>query len=56
MGAASIKETAKTIAAGMVQYYTGDRPGDVPGNLPDPYCTLPYQSSFHQHANQGNAF
>ena len=21
----------------MVSYYTGDRPGDVPGNLPDPY-------------------
>ncbi|KAK5076702.1 hypothetical protein LTS08_005873 [Lithohypha guttulata] len=21
----------------MVQYYTGDRPGDVPGNLPQPY-------------------
>lgn len=21
----------------MVKYYTGDQPGDVPGNLPDPY-------------------
>ena len=28
---------AKQVAAGMVNYYTGDRPGDVPGNLPAPY-------------------
>jgi hypothetical protein len=34
----SIKSAAKTLASGMTQYYTGDRPGDVPGNLPDPYC------------------
>lgn len=27
----------QTVAKGMTQYYTGDRPGDVPGNLPDPY-------------------
>ncbi|KAF9887961.1 hydrolase 76 protein [Aspergillus nanangensis] len=33
----SIKQAAKTAAAGMLQYYTGYRPGDVPGNLPDPY-------------------
>ncbi|ERF76292.1 hypothetical protein EPUS_04149 [Endocarpon pusillum Z07020] len=33
----SIKAAAKTAAQGMVQYYTGDRPGDVPGNLPQPY-------------------
>lgn len=33
----SIKQAAKTIAAGMTQYYTGYRPGDVPGNLPAPY-------------------
>ncbi|KAI9753373.1 MAG: hydrolase 76 protein [Lichina confinis] len=33
----SIKSAAKTCAQGMVSYYTGDRPGDVPGNLPDPY-------------------
>jgi hypothetical protein len=36
----SIKQAAKTIAAGMTQYYTGYRAGDVPGNLPAPYCTL----------------
>ena len=33
----SIKKAAKTAASGMLQYYTGHRPGDVPGNLPDPY-------------------
>ncbi|KAL2007431.1 hypothetical protein VTN00DRAFT_8869 [Thermoascus crustaceus] len=33
----SIKAAAKTAAEGMLQYYTGYRPGDVPGNLPDPY-------------------
>ena len=33
----SIRNAAKLAAAGMVQYYTGDRPGDVPGNLPAPY-------------------
>ncbi|KAJ9652308.1 hypothetical protein H2198_008442 [Neophaeococcomyces mojaviensis] len=33
----SIISAAKQAAAGMVQYYTGDRPGDVPGNLPAPY-------------------
>ncbi|KAH8431521.1 glycoside hydrolase family 76 protein [Aspergillus melleus] len=33
----SIKKAAKTAASGMLQYYTGYRPGDVPGNLPDPY-------------------
>jgi len=33
----SIKKAASTIAAGMVKWYTGYRPGDVPGNLPDPY-------------------
>ncbi|BDD61681.1 hypothetical protein MAP00_006714 [Monascus purpureus] len=33
----SIKKAAKVAAAGMVRYYTGYRPGDVPGNLPDPY-------------------
>ena len=25
------------MAAGLREWYTGDRPGDVPGNLPDPY-------------------
>ncbi|EGS18119.1 mannan endo-1,6-alpha-mannosidase DCW1-like protein [Thermochaetoides thermophila DSM 1495] len=34
---ASVKAAAKTIAFGMTEYYTGDNPGDVPGNLPDPY-------------------
>lgn len=33
----SIKKAAAIAAAGMRKYYTGDRPGDVPGNLPDPY-------------------
>ncbi|KAF2454587.1 glycoside hydrolase [Lineolata rhizophorae] len=33
----SIKQAASTIAYGMVSYYTGNRTGDVPGNLPDPY-------------------
>lgn len=33
----SIKSAAKTIAHGMVKYYTGNNTGDVPGNLPDPY-------------------
>ncbi|EAS27478.1 glycosyl hydrolase family 76 protein [Coccidioides immitis RS] len=33
----SIKSAAKQIAGGMVKYYTGYKPGDVPGNLPDPY-------------------
>ncbi|KAL4898729.1 glycosyl hydrolase family 76-domain-containing protein [Aspergillus ambiguus] len=34
---ASIQKAAETAAAGMLEYYTGYRPGDVPGNLPDPY-------------------
>jgi mannan endo-1,6-alpha-mannosidase len=33
----SIKNVAQSVAKEMVSYYTGDRPGDVPGNLPDPY-------------------
>ncbi|OJD11480.1 hypothetical protein AJ78_07756 [Emergomyces pasteurianus Ep9510] len=33
----SIKNAAKTVAEKMVSYYTGWRPGDVPGNLPAPY-------------------
>ncbi|KAM5475116.1 putative mannan endo-1,6-alpha-mannosidase [Microsporum audouinii] len=33
----SIKKAASSIAYGMVSYYTGNRTGDVPGNLPDPY-------------------
>lgn len=33
----SIKKAAKIAAEGMLKYYTGYRPGDVPGNLPDPY-------------------
>ncbi|CAG7932128.1 unnamed protein product [Penicillium olsonii] len=33
----SIKAAARTAAAGMMDYYTGDQPGDVPGNIPDPY-------------------
>ncbi|KAF2741156.1 mannan endo-1,6-alpha-mannosidase DCW1 precursor [Polyplosphaeria fusca] len=33
----SIKDAAKTMAAGLREWYTGDKPGDTPGNLPDPY-------------------
>ncbi|KGQ01919.1 hypothetical protein PAAG_11309 [Paracoccidioides lutzii Pb01] len=33
----SIKSAAKTLARGCKSYYTGDNPGDVPGNLPSPY-------------------
>lgn len=33
----SIKAAARTVAHGMVSYYTGNRTGDVPGNLPQPY-------------------
>ncbi|KAH9875300.1 hypothetical protein J1614_004792 [Plenodomus biglobosus] len=33
----SIKSAARSLAANLRSYYTGDRPGDVPGNLPDPY-------------------
>ena len=34
---ASVKNAAKIVAGGLRSWYTGDRPGDVPGNLPDPY-------------------
>ena len=34
---ASIKAAASTIAFEMMSYYTGNRTGDVPGNLPAPY-------------------
>jgi len=34
---ASIKDATKVVAAGLREWYTGDKPGDVPGNLPDPY-------------------
>ncbi|KAL0260511.1 hypothetical protein SLS55_004200 [Diplodia seriata] len=33
----SVKKAMQTVAKGMTQYYTGNNPGDVPGNLPDPY-------------------
>ncbi|PGH28422.1 mannan endo-1,6-alpha-mannosidase [[Emmonsia] crescens] len=33
----SVKNAAKTVAEKMVSFYTGWRPGDVPGNLPAPY-------------------
>ena len=33
----SIKAAASTVASDMLQYYTGNVPGDVPGNLPQPY-------------------
>jgi mannan endo-1,6-alpha-mannosidase len=34
---ATLKAAASTIAFDMVSYYTGNRTGDVPGNLPAPY-------------------
>lgn len=33
----SIKSAAATVAYDMMTYYTGNRTGDTPGNLPDPY-------------------
>ncbi|KAI0157264.1 glycoside hydrolase family 76 protein [Xylariaceae sp. FL1272] len=33
----SIKQTASTVAYGLLKYYTGNVTGDTPGNLPDPY-------------------
>ncbi|KAK9782653.1 putative Cell wall glycosyl hydrolase [Seiridium cardinale] len=33
----SVKEGASTLAYGLLQFYTGNNTGDVPGNLPDPY-------------------
>ncbi|KAF2753562.1 mannan endo-1,6-alpha-mannosidase DCW1 precursor [Pseudovirgaria hyperparasitica] len=33
----SVKSAAGAVAKGLTSYYTGYRPGDVPGNLPDPY-------------------
>lgn len=32
-----MKAAAKAVATEMMSYYTGMNPGDVPGNLPDPY-------------------
>lgn len=34
---ASIKSAASTVAYGLMSYYTGNRTGDNPGNLPSPY-------------------
>ena len=33
----SIKRAASTAAFDMMTWYTGNRTGDTPGNLPDPY-------------------
>ncbi|KAI9038407.1 glycoside hydrolase family 76 protein [Aspergillus affinis] len=33
----SVKKACKAVAKNMLSYYTGMNPGDVPGNLPDPY-------------------
>ncbi|KAI9805017.1 MAG: hydrolase 76 protein [Piccolia ochrophora] len=33
----SIKDAASIIANDMMSFYTGNRTGDVPGNLPEPY-------------------
>lgn len=34
---ASVKNVASEIAYDLMSYYTGNRTGDVPGNLPSPY-------------------
>jgi len=34
---AGMRETAKILAKDLMSFYTGMNPGDVPGNLPDPY-------------------
>ncbi|KAI4116122.1 MAG: hypothetical protein LQ345_003401 [Seirophora villosa] len=34
---ASIKAATKQVAEDLMVFYTGDQPGDTPGNLPDPY-------------------
>jgi len=33
----SIVDAASTVAYDLMTYYTGNRTGDTPGNLPDPY-------------------
>lgn len=33
----SIVDAAGTVAYDLMTYYTGNRTGDTPGNLPDPY-------------------
>lgn len=33
----SIKQAASTVVYDLMSFYTGNRTGDVPGNLPDPY-------------------
>ncbi|KAL4932537.1 glycoside hydrolase family 76 protein [Aspergillus undulatus] len=33
----SVKQACYTVARNMLKHYTGYKPGDVPGNLPDPY-------------------
>lgn len=33
----SIKQAAKALSMNLRAFYTGDRVGDTPGNLPDPY-------------------
>jgi len=33
----NIKQVAKKLSVNLRAYYTGDRVGDTPGNLPDPY-------------------
>ena len=35
--ASSIKSASSTIASEMLTFYTGNNPGDNPGNLPPPY-------------------
>lgn len=35
--ASSVKTAAGSVAAGLMSIYTGNNPGDVPGNLPAPY-------------------
>ena len=34
---ASIISVASDIASDMMEFYSGDQPGQIPGQLPDPY-------------------
>lgn len=33
----NVKKACRAVAKDMLTHYTGMNPGDVPGNLPDPY-------------------
>ncbi|KAK3714488.1 hydrolase 76 protein [Vermiconidia calcicola] len=54
----SISDAAKTIASHVVSYYGGDKPGTIPGLLPDPYywweSGLAYDSLIEYWAKTGD--